>query len=312
MPYVTGEGSTIYDIIEAMDSLLQTAGWVRETYTQTTYDGNTRTNYCIWRGSGDGNDKIYIQARIPDGNNQDMYLDSMAGYDNKLYYFEQPGSIQQWLFSTGKPPWGDGSSEVSQPMFTVTGDERFYYWLFADTYRIVGIARMSIVYESFHMGFLNPIASERQYPYPMYVCGNGVATGGSWPSNQTGSFVFPYNNSGYLRRADGTWRAFDASVPNPDPDSIGTVFPYNAHNELLVPNYKEQDAINQDNFLLLPIMLQTNDPIDINGLIRDVYWVSGTRDIASEQIIVYEGDNYMVFDTKQLRGSNTYFVVKMA
>jgi len=302
--YVTGEGATIFDIIEAVDDILQSVGWIRQYITTTTYDGRTRTSSCIWLGNGDGNDKIYIQARIPDGNNQDMYLDSMAGYDPKLYYFEQPGSIQQWLLS-------DGESEVNQPMFTVTGDERFYYWLFADSYHIIGIARMSIVYESFHMGFLNPIASERQYPYPMYVCGNGTAGLGSWPRNENGSFVFPRSNSGFLRRADGSWRSFDATFPDPDPDSWGTVFPYNAHNRLLVPNFKQRDAIEQDNFLLIPVMLQTNDPIDINGLIRDVYWVSGTRDVAAEQILVYSGDQYIVFDTKQARHENSYFCVKM-
>lgn len=302
--YVTGEAATIYDVIEAMDNLLQDVGWVRQVITTTTYDSHTRTSSCIWMGQGNGTDKIYIQARIPEGSNQDMYLDSMAGYDSKLYYFEQPGSIQQWLLA-------EDGVEVKQPMFTVSGDERFYYWLFADTYRIVGIARMSIVYESFHMGFLNPIASERQYPYPMYVAGNGVATQGSWPSNQTGAFIFPNNNSGFLRRADGTWRAFTASVPDPDPNTAGTIFPYNAHNKLLIPNFKQEDTLEQDNFLLIPIMLQTNDPVDINGLIRDVYWISGTRDVASEQILVYSGEQYMVFDTKQLRGSNTYFCVKM-
>lgn len=304
MAYTSGIGATIYDIIEAMDTLLQSVGWVRQDMKTSVYNGVSRTSYCIWMGTGDGNDKIYIQARIPEGNGQDMYLDSMAGFDEHLYFYEQPGSIQQWLKS-------EEDSVVSQPMFTVTADERFSYWLFADTYRIVGVARMSIVYESFHMGFLNPVASERQFPYPMYVAGNGVVGGGSWPSNQTGAFVFPKDDSGYLRRADGTWRSFDANVPNPDPYSLGTVFPYNSHNELLIPNYKEQDAINQDNFLLIPVMLQTNDPVDINGLIRDVFWVSGTRDIAAEQILVYQGEQYMVFDTKQYRGANTYFCIKM-
>lgn len=302
--YVTGEGSTIFDVIEAMDTLLQDVGWVRQVITTTTYDSRTRTSSCIWMGQGNGTDKIYIQARIPEGSIRDMYLDSMAGYDPKLYYFEQPGSLQQWLKS-------EGEAEVLQPMFTVTGDERFYYWLIADTYRIVGIARMSIVYESFHAGFLNPIASERQYPYPMYIAGNGVATRGSWPSNQPGTFIFPNSNSGWLRRADGTWRAFAATVPNPSPDTQGTVFPYNAHNQLLIPNFKKDDAIEQDNFLLIPVMLQTNDPIDVNGLIRDVYWISGTRDVAAEQILIYNGEQYIVFDTKQMRGPNTYFCIKL-
>ena len=162
------------------------------------------------------------------------------------------------------------------------------------------------------MGFLTPIASERQFPYPMYVAGNGIATQGSWPDNQQGSFIFPKNNSGGLRRADGTWRAFDATVPNPSPDTDGTMFPYTSWNEKLVPNYKSEATEQQDNFLLIPVMLQTNNPIDVSGIIRDVFWISGTRDIASEQILVYDSEQYMVFDTKQLRGSNSYFCIKMA
>lgn len=311
MSYVSGMAASIYDIIEEMDTLLQNVGWTREQRETSTWNGQTRTSYCLWKGIGDGNDKIYLQARIPTGQAQDMFLDSMTGLDPYLEYFEQPGSIQQWLKSYGYNDAGT-KVEVAQPKFTVTADERFAYWLFADQYRIVGIARMSIVYESFYMGFLNPIASERQYPYPMYVCGNGVATAGSWPSNQTGSFIFPKNNQGLLRRADGTWRVFDASVPNPDPDSQGTVFPYNAHNLYLVPNYHSDDVIDQDNFLLIPVMLQTNNPIDVNGLLRDVYWISGTRDVASEQILTYNMEQYIVFDTKQFRGANTYFAIKMA
>lgn len=310
MAFLYGEGSTAFDIVEAMNTALLDASWIQIIAQTRMYDGETRLSGCIWQGSGDGTDKIYIMARIPDDNNHDIYLDSMAGYDPLLLHFEQPGSIQQWLYA-------DGEADVKQPMFTVTGDERFYWWMFTNTYRIIGIARMSIVYESFHLGFLNPVASERQYPYPMYVCGNGVATMGSWPDNMTGSITFPYDGSGYLRRADGTWRKFMAQSPAdgetiyPSPLTDGTVFPYTSHNLYLVPNYKKEDAIVQDNFLLIPIMLQTNNPIDVNGLIRDAYWISGTRDIAAEQIVVFNSDQYMVFDTKQERRANTYFCIKI-
>lgn len=303
--YAGTECSNIYDVIEFMDTTMQSAGWTRISHETREVNGATRTSYCVWMGLGDGNDKIYLQCRIPNGSITDMYLDSMAGYDQYLEYFEQPGSIQQYMQS-------DGESEVLQPMFTVTGNERFYLWLYVNSYRVVGIARMSIVYESFHMGFLNPVSSERQYPYPMYIAGNGVATQGSWPSNQTGSFIAPKNNSGGLRRADGTWRAFDADVATPSATTLGTVFPYTSHNEKLIPNYKEEQTQDQDNFLLIPVILQTNNPVDMSGLIRDVFWISGTRDIAAEQILVLNSEQYMVYDTKQLRGSNTYFAIKIA
>ena len=298
--YVTGYGNHISDLFNAIHDTLIQVGWTAHQISKNTVgdiDG------CIYEGVGDGTDKIYIYLSYH--NNEDrLILDSGAGYDEHLGAFEQPGSIQQWLKDDCQHP-------SDTPQFVISNNERFFYWLFVDTYRVICVTRMSIVYESFYVGFLNPIANERQYPYPMYVCGNTHATGSAWPNNLNGSFVFPQNNQGWLRRADGTWRAFDASKPNPDPASEGTVFPYNAHNQKLVPNYKETDAINQDNFLIIPIMLCTNDPVDINGLLRGCYWVSGTRDIDAERVLVYGGDQYIVFDTKQDRGANTYFCIKM-
>lgn len=301
---IVDKAANILDVLEEIDKILLDVGWVREEFTTSTYEGEERLDYCLWRGDGDGNDKIYIQGRVPSGSVQDLDLDAMAGYDPKLKYFEQPGSIQQWLKSYG--------NRVSIPKYTVTANERIKtLFLFADTYRLIVVANIGITYESCYLGFINPVSSERQFPYPMYVGGNGVATSASWSGNQTGSFVFPKNNSGYLRRADGTWRAFDASVPNPDPASIGTVFPYNAHNVKLVPNYRQADALTEDNFLLIPVILHTNNPIDMSGVLRGVFWISGTRDIAAEQIVVYGNEQYIVFDTKEYRGANTYFCVHM-
>lgn len=302
MPYVNGEASTIYDVIDSLDSLLLSIGWVQHDIEYTS----GRLSQCIWEGTGDGNDKVYIQAKVDASTEKRIALDGCAGYDEHLMYWEQPGSIQQWLKAEE-----DTLSTLKQPVLTVTNNEKFYYWIFADTYRVVIVCRMSIVYESAYIGFINPIASERQYPYPMYVAGNGTMNGSLWPENTQGSFVFPKDGSGYLRRADGTWREFDAENPEPNPASKGSTFPYDSHNKMLIPNYKEKDAINQDNFLLIPIMLHTNNPVDINGILRGCYWVSGTRDIDAERIFTFNGSSYMAFDTKQERGNNTYFCVKM-
>ena len=62
---------------------------------------------------------------------------------------------------------------------------------------------------------------------------------------------------------------------------------------------------------MMPVMLQTTNPIDVNGILREVYWNSGTRDVAAEQILTYNSQSYIIFDTKELRGSNTYFAVKL-
>ena len=307
MPYTTGEATNIYDLLEAIDSFVTSqAGWIKLWSKTYPYLEEDRLNNVIWMAPGDGNDKIYMNMRVPtDGTGNIMMLDAYAGYDEKLFYWEQPGSIQQWLKS-------EGEAEVNQPAFTVTTQEKYFYWIFANSYRLIVVARMSIVYESLHIGFLNPVSSERQYPYPMYVAGNTIAKGPTWNGNVTGSFIFPRGDTGWLRRADGTWRSFDSPGQFPDWKKLGTVFPYTACNKLLVPNYLPSELGVQDNLLLIPIMLMTNDPIDVNGLIRGGYWVSGTRDVAAEQIVTFNDTSFMIFDNKQDRGSNTYFCVELA
>lgn len=305
MAYVVNYGNNILDLFQAAESTLTGAGWNEISLAKNQ---NQVTDAAIFVGSGGGNDKIYIYLSCHDinnnNNNNKLILDSSVGYDPLLGVFEQPGSIQQWLKATGK-------EQVDTPVFSISTNERYFYWIFVDNYRIIIVARMSIMYESMYLGFLNPIASERQYPYPMYVCGNSHFKDQDWPNNKNGSFVFPIDGAGWLRRADGTWRKFNASKPDPSASTDGTVFPYNSHNKKLIPNYKEIDAVNQDNFLLIPIMLQTNNPVDINGLLRGCYWVSGTRDIDSERLLSYNGEQYIVFDTKEDRGANTYFAIKM-
>ena len=160
-----------------------------------------------------------------------------------------------------------------------------------------------------YLGFLNPISSERQYPYPMYVAGNNVVGATGWPSNVTPSFVFPTKGSGWLRRADGVWRMFEAPYSaNISPNSLGALFPYDCNNTSLVPNYTEEVTMDVD-FLLMPIILHTNNPIDLNGLFINAYWISGTRDVATEQLVVIDGKQYMIFDAGQSRGNNSYFCI---
>ena len=303
MAYTSGEASTLYDVFEALDTLLLSIGWVQHDTKYTT--GSThRLCQCIWEGKGDGSDRIYVQGRMDDATFKRIAFDGCAGYDEHLEFWEQPGSIQQWLKVE------EDITNPKQPVLTTTYNEKFYYWIFADTYRFVIVCRMSIVYESCYVGFINPIASERQYPYPMYIAGNGTSQGGVWPNNTQGSFLFPNGGSGYLRRADGTWRKFDFNTDY-GYNTVGTVFPYNTKNEKLIPNYREDGQVEQNNFLLIPVMLQTNDPIDVNGILRGVYWISGTRDLDSERILTWNNEQYIAFDTKQMRSNNSYFCIKL-
>jgi hypothetical protein len=63
---------------------------------------------------------------------------------------------------------------------------------------------------------------------------------------------------------------------------------------------------------MFPVILCTTAPNDMCGILDGVFYVSGTTDISAEQTLTYNGEQYMIFDTKAYRGMNTYFAIKLA
>lgn len=300
----------MFELLDNIIDVAQNDSWEIKRSYNLTYNGTSRVGGVLLRGVGDGNDNLYIHIGINPVNFKEFIVDSSAGLDNELEIWEQPGSIHQWNkvdddVATGLPVYKDAKI----PSFSITDNEQFNYFIFSNTYRIIVVCKLSIDYQSMYLGFLNPISSERQYPYPMYIAGNNVVGATGWPSNITPSFVFPTKGSGWLRRADGVWRMFEAPYSaNISPNSLGALFPYDCNNTSLVPNYTEEVTTDVD-FLLMPIILHTNSPIDLNGLLINVYWISGTRDVAAEQLVVIDGKQYMIFDAGQARGNNSYFCI---
>lgn len=310
MSYRYGQVTSMFELLDNIIDVAQNDSWEIKRSYNLTYNGTSRVGGVILRGVGDGNDNLYVHIGINPANFKEFIVDSSAGLDSELEIWEQPGSIHQWNkvdddVATGLPVYKDAKI----PSFSVTDNEQFNYFIFSNTYRIIVVCKLSIDYQSMYLGFLNPISSERQYPYPMYIAGNNVVGATGWPSNVTPSFVFPTKGSGWLRRADGVWRMFEAPYSaNISPNSLGALFPYDCNNTSLVPNYTEEVTTDVD-FLLMPIILHTNSPIDLNGLLINAYWISGTRDVAAEQLVVIDGKQYMIFDAGQTRGNNSYFCI---
>ena len=310
MSYRYGQVTSMFELLDNIIDVAQSDSWEIKRSYNLNYNGTSRVGGVILRGVGDGNDNLYVHIGINPVNFKEFIIDSSAGLDSELEIWEQPGSIHQWNkvdddVATGLPVYTDAKI----PSFSITDNEQFNYFIFSNTYRIIVVCKLSIDYQSMYLGFLNPISSERQYPYPMYIAGNNVVGATGWPSNVTPSFVFPTKGSGWLRRADGVWRMFEAPYSaNISPNSLGALFPYDCNNTSLVPNYTEEVTTDVD-FLLMPIILHTNSPIDLNGLLINAYWISGTRDVAAEQLVVIDGKQYMIFDAGQARGNNSYFCI---
>lgn len=297
--YVTGAASSVKELFTAICNLFDSVGWTANVVAKDDDGSYSSVIYC---GVGSGKDVIYVHLSRKE-DSKHIIIDSCAGYDINLSGFEQPGSLRQWKKFTG-------NYEGTMPALSISDNQQFIYWLFLDSYRLIVICRMSIIYESMYLGFIDPIANERQYPYPMYIAGNSLSTE-TWPSTKAGSFAFPNNGTGWLRRADGTWRQFECTPYFPSISTKGSVFPYICGNKKLISNYSEIDLVNQNNFLLIPLMLMTSDPTDVCGILRGCFWISGTRDIDAERVLVYNGSSYIVFDTKSERGTNSYFCVKL-
>ena len=310
MSYRYGQVTSMFELLDNIIDVAQSDSWEIKRSYNLNYNGTSRVGGVILRGVGDGNDNLYVHIGINPVNFKEFIIDSSAGLDSELEIWEQPGSIHQWNkvdddVATGLPVYTDAKI----PSFSITDNEQFNYFIFSNTYRIIVVCKLSIDYQSMYLGFLNPISSERQYPYPMYVAGNNVVGAVGWPSNATPSFVFPTKGSGWLRRADGVWRMFEAPYSDDiSPYSLGALFPYDCNNTSLVPNYTDEVTMDVD-FLLMPIILHTNNPIDLNGLLINAYWISGTRDVAAEQLVVIDGKQYMIFDAGQARGNNSYFCI---
>lgn len=333
MAYVTGTGTTIYDLIEAINTLATTglASGTNWALSRSISNVNGRKTECIWCGVGTGSDKIYVGARVYLNGEVDtasagkLQLNGFAGYDANLTFDEQPGGITK------------NALNVNLPTLPMANNSAFTYWIMINTQRIIVVVKMSTQYESAYIGLFNPVSSERQYAYPMIVSGSacgsidwstaslGNGRGsmvlstavGSSPSAYTATYPTVSSDNNFsntrIRRPDGTWRGVATySASSPLPFSQCNFFPYTSGNQKLIATYNPGQTTTNEDFLLFPIAIVENYPQGIIGILDDVTFISGTRDIASEQVLLYSGEQYIVFDTMSLRGTNTYFAVKLA
>lgn len=333
--FATGECSTVDEFVKAVDKVLtidmpEEYRWVREYANpgineNLTTDIQTAISEVIWRGKGRGTDKIYIGMKTQiEGTESHIFLNGFAGYDPELQWDDQPGGITK--------------SDINNTYPTIPHKflNRFRYWISANSQRVVFAIKVSTQYESGYLGLFNPVDSERQYPYPMYIAGSGTKTI-SWqstslrgrgsvclptsvePATNVYTVTYPSQNVGSnfstarVRRSDGEWRGITSVEGNPllgRPFAQATLFPYNTGNEKMLALYKHRnDTTTPVNYLLLPILIEENYPHGILGALDGVYFISGTRDIGIEQTLIIGNKRYMVFDTLNLRNPNSYFAM---
>lgn len=277
------------------------------------------TDEVILKGIGDGHDEIYIGFRLEEGvevGQKDLVLNGFAGYDENLSWIEQPGGIPH----------------DKLPTLPLADDTRIVYWLSANTRRIIIVAQMSTQYESAYLGFIQPIAVERQYPYPLAIGGSYIQ-GKAWTSSTPGHscFVNPGSDtfgglggltespsdilaeqttSLRIRRADGTWRA--ALNKNSGDTAMHfehiNVWPQNTEptNVLTVLD----NSLTIENVIMFPCLLIETYPHGILGQFDGVYFIGNREDISAKDIIIHNNKSYMVFNNIGRRDNDEYFAIE--
>jgi len=113
----------------------------------------------------------------------------------------------------------------SPPAFLPLQNTTMTYWFIANNRRVMGCVKTGTAYHSFYIGFINPFATNAEYPYPMCVAAtahteatifssNGITVSsailaGGGDSDQTlpvqGDLYPAMEASGFVRFTDGNW-----------------------------------------------------------------------------------------------------------
>lgn len=205
-------------------------------------------------------------------------------------------------------------------------------WVSANTSRFVIIVQMSTQYEAAYIGFIQTVAVERQYPYPLAIGGSYIQ-GKRWNSNTPGHSAFTnpgsdsYGGLGNygatvtestteattslrLRRPDGVWRSVmnkNASNATMHFERIG-LWPQNTNptNVLTVLD----NSLTIENVIMFPILFCETYPSGILGQFDGVYFVGNREDLSAKDIIIHNGKPYKVFSNVFRRDNDEYFVIE--
>lgn len=271
------------------------------------------TTEVILNGVGDGQDDIFIGFQINElsGGQINIVLNGFAGFDPGLSWHEQPGGI----------------NHTTLPIIPLVSNTFLTYWVSANPKRIIIVVELSTQYESAYLGLMNPIAIERQYPYPLVVGGSyyegGVWTSATWghssfvnpgsdtQSSSTGT-TFDNTTSLRIRRPDGTWRAGlnrSSGGQSLKLESL-CVWPTNVEPVRTLTVY---DAVlTLENVIMYPFLLYESFPVGIIGQLDGVYWIGNREDLATKDSISYGGKIYKIFNNVQRRDNDQYFAVEWA
>jgi hypothetical protein len=278
----------------------------------------TSGDQMIWQGPGNGNvDQILVGAKLFHDAGADYYNWRLAGYtafSSGLDFEHQPG----YLGGTGQ--------QFPSPVLNLW-NSTIPYWFIGNGRRVIVVAKISTVYVSCYLGFINPYMSPGAYPYPLAVggsmawdsssiSGEPAANSTNWRWSFVGSQLrnFPEskaqalgNDAGgqmRLRLPTGVWRGFTA---NNNDTLFGRLWPTGEGHSGGMTDWRP----NLDGgYSILPIVLYDSSLINVYGELDGVGCVTGHGQSA-ENTITIGSDVWLVIQDVNRTTKIDYFAVKL-
>lgn len=282
MAYTSGTAANYKDLLAILATFAAANGW--EILHQTA-----EQIYLKGEGAA-GTDEIYAGV-------QAYEVPASGRYNYELF-----GS---WSYVAGRaynvmPMTSGGGVHVylwNQPI---------PYWMVATPRRIMVFVKISTVYQCFHLGLIEPPATDNQYPYPLFIggCGSSDTNNYSATGNNNNTAFWSGATSGArngrMHVPGGGWYTLQSS-------SYGAVLVRSSVSDLRTSMVTAIDG----SYLLSPFFVLDADNKSILGAIDGLFHVSGYNN-TSENIITVEGVNYMVFQDVYRTGTGDYCCMRLA
>jgi hypothetical protein len=268
----------------------------------------------IWEAPGNGGlDAIIVGAKEFHDVGTDYYnwrLGGFTAFNSGQAFNQQAGYL------------GGVGQLVPSPVFTLW-NSTIPFWFIANGRRVIVIAKVSTVYVTCYLGFMNAYMAPGAFPYPLVVGGNlafassePVSTDSSWRWSYAGlemrNFPIPYNsNLGLdsqstllLRLASGAWRGF--CISNSE-QNHGQVWPYAYIDQGSSYDWRP----NLDGgYPVLPVVLFDHTP-NIYGELDGVHATTGFSQ-GSENTITIAGVKYLVIQNVFRNTKADFFAVRLS
>jgi hypothetical protein len=291
MSYEIGTATGHYDLINKIRVFVEQTLPLAQRWTLLRYDESTVNHEVIWKAPGlSGIEEIYVGIKSYQSISSDYYnirVNGFTGYVAANTYDTQPGI----------------SPSGGVPLY----NNIINYYFVANGQRLIVVANITAVYNSFYLGKILPYATPSQWPYPLAACGMLTGATGyrydtldysrawwygskSWPTSPT------THNTMYFRFVDGGWRTSEV-LPFYD------ACPYTERNTAII----SESAIG---YYGLHALILT-DASNVYGEFEGVYQISGFNN-SVENTLVIDGVTYIVIRSGIKTGFRDYIALRLS